>query len=125
MEEFRLTITGATGEIEALEEFCRAHGITTERRLIQVYEGIAVNVFALQVIGRFEVLAQCIAAYGASQKPALKASYIVPKQGRRVMGDYSFEGVARALRETGQLHFDRDNKETRNGAKPKLKEKMG
>lgn len=125
MEEFRLTITGAPTEIDALEGFCRERGVTTERGLVQVYEGIAVTVFALHVIGPFEVLAQCIAAYGANQKPPLKASYSVPKHGQRVVGDYSFEAVARVLRETGRLHFDRDNEETRNAAKPRPREKRG
>jgi hypothetical protein len=120
MEEFRLAITGAAGELDALEEFCREYGVATERGLVPAYEGIAVSGFALHVIGRFEVLAQCIAAYG-KQNPPLTASYCAPKKGHRVIGDYSFEAVARALHETGQLHFDRDNKETRNAAKPELK----
>ena len=115
MEEFRLAVTGATDEIEALEEFCRQYGVMTECRVVSAYEGVAVTVPALHLLGRFEVLAQCIAAYGTTQKPPLKASYFVPQKGHRTVGDYSFEAVAGALRETDQLQLDRDSLGTDSG----------
>ena len=109
MEDFRVTVTSSAQELDELERFCHRQGVVTERGLVSAYDGVAVSVFGLHAIGTFEVLAQCIAAYGAVQGSKLKVSYVVPGRGRLVAKDYSFKAIAKVLRQTQQLSFDRDS----------------
>jgi hypothetical protein len=108
MEDIRVTVTGSEQEMDELETFCRKQGVMTERGLISAYDGVAVSVFALHAIARFEVLAQCIAAYGALRATRLRVSYVVPGKGRLTVTDYGFKAVAEVLRQTQELSFDRD-----------------
>ena len=111
MDDFRVTVTGSAQEMDELERFCRKHGVVTERGLLSSYEGVAVTVFALHAIGSFNVVAQCIAEYGAAQGPGLKMSYVVPGKGHMKPAGYSFKAIAEVLRETQQLTFDRESED--------------
>ena len=108
MEDFRLTLTGPTDEMEELDQHLRKCGILTEHGLVSSYEGVAVSVFALHAIGRLEVLAQCIAEYGNAKKPRLKVSCFISGEGHRTLTDYTFAEVAEVLHATRELHIERE-----------------
>ena len=108
MEDFRLTVTGATDEVEELEQYLRKCGVVTEHGLVSSYEGVAVSVFALYAIGTLEVLAQCVADHGSAKKPRLKVSYFISGKGQRTFKDYTFAEVAEVLRATRELHIERE-----------------
>jgi hypothetical protein len=109
MEDYRVTITGSTEEIEVLEQLWRSNGVATKRGIVSSYEGVAVTAFAIHATAPLEFLAQCIAAYGTVQGSPLTVSYFVPGKGRRIIKDYSLEAVADVLRQTQELCFERDN----------------
>jgi hypothetical protein len=109
MEDIRVTVSGSAQEMDELERFCRKHGVMTERGFISAYDGVAVSVLALHAIASFDVLAQCIAAYGAIPGAPLRVSYFVPGKGNRVVEDYSVETVAEVLRQTQELSFERED----------------
>ena len=106
MEDFRLTVTGSSEEMDVLEEFCRKYGVATTRGVVSAYEGVAVTLFAVYIAARLDILCQCLAAYRVTRKTSLKVTYFVPDAGTRVMDDFSPDGVAAILRATNQLHVE-------------------
>jgi hypothetical protein len=106
MEDFRLTVTGSSEEVDALEQFCRKYGVATERGVVSACEGVAVIEFAVYITARFDVVCQCISAYLDVRKAPLKVTYSAPGKGTLVMEDFSPEGVAHIMRATDQLHVE-------------------
>ena len=106
MEEFRLTVTGSSEEMDALDAFCRNYGVATERGVISAYEGVAVTLFAVYITAALELVSQCIAAYHSARTAPLKITYYVPGRGTLVAQDFSLIGVATLLRATDQLHVE-------------------
>ena len=106
MEDFRLTVTGSSPEMDALEQFCRQYGVATERGVVSAYEGVAVTLFAVYITARFEVVAKCMAAYRGSREAPLKVTCYVPGRGTVVLHDFSPDGVAAILRAADQLHVE-------------------
>ena len=98
MEEFRLTVTGSSEEMDVLEQFCRQCGVATERGVVSGYEGVAVTLYAVYITAGIDVLSQCIAAYRSARKAPLKLTYYVPGKGTLVVKDFSLKAVARILR---------------------------
>ena len=106
MEDFRLTVTGSSDEMDVMEQFCRNYSVAAERGVVSAYEGVAVTMFAVYLTARFDVLSQCISAYRSSRKAPLKVTYYAAGRGTLVMEDFSPEGVAGVLRATDQLHIE-------------------
>ena len=106
MEDFRLTVTGSSEEMDVLELFCRQYGVLTERGVASGYEGVAVTLFAVYITAGIDVLCQCISAYRGTRKAPLKVTYYAPGQGTLVMEDFSPEGVAKVLQAADQLHVE-------------------
>jgi len=105
MDQFRLTVTGSSEEMDGLEAFGRNYGVATERGVVSDYEGVAVTLFAVYLTAASEVVAQCIAAYLSARQAPLRITYFVPGQGNRVARDFSLNGVAETLRATDKLHI--------------------
>ena len=106
MDDFRLTVTGSSQEMDVLEQFCREYGVATERGVISAYEGVAVIMFAVHITARFDVVCQCFFAYLDARKAPLKVTYFAPGRGTLVMEDSSLDGVANTLCATDQLHVE-------------------
>jgi hypothetical protein len=108
MEEFQLTVTGSSEEMDVLEQFCRKYGVATSRGVVSAYEGVAVTLFAVYITARFDIVCQCMSAYRGSRKAPLKVTYYAPGKGTLVVEDFSPDGVAHILRVTDQLHIEND-----------------
>jgi hypothetical protein len=108
MEDFRLTVTGSSEEMDVLELFCRQYGVLTERGVASGYEGVAVTLFAVYITAGIDVLCQCISAYRRAREASLKVSCFVPGRGTLVTEDFSPEALANLLRATGHLHIEND-----------------
>jgi hypothetical protein len=106
MEDFRLTITGSSEEMDVLDQFCRKYGVATTRGVVSAYEGVAVTLFAVYITARPDILCQCLAAYRVTRKASLKVTYYVSGKGTLVFQDFSPDGVAALLRATDQLHVE-------------------
>jgi hypothetical protein len=106
MEDFRLTVTGSSQEMDVLEQFCRRYGVATRRGVASAYEGVAVTLFAVYITTRMDILCQCIAAYRDARKAPLNVTYFAPGKGTLVVQDFSPEGIAKILRATDQLHIE-------------------
>jgi len=106
MDQFRLTVTGSSEEMDVLEAFCRDYGVATERGVLSTYEGIAVTLFAVYITAAIEIVSQCIAAYHTARAAPLRVTYFVPGQGTVVAKDFSLNGVTQTLRATNQLHIE-------------------
>ena len=106
MEDFRLTVTGSSDEMDVLEQFCRNYSVAAERGVVSAYEGVAVTMFAVYLTARLDVLSQCISAYRSSRKAPLKVTYYAPGKGTLIVVDFSPDGVATILRATDQLHIE-------------------
>jgi hypothetical protein len=106
MEDFRLTITGSSEEMDLLEEFCRNYGVVAERGVVSAYEGVAVTLFAVYITAPIEIVSQCVAAYHSARKAPLKVTCFLPGKGTLPVEDFSLKGVAEILRATGQLHIE-------------------
>ena len=106
MEEFRLTVTGSSEEMDVLEQFCRKYGVVTERGVVSAYEGVAVTMFAVYISAPFDIVSQCISAYRGTRRAPLKVTYFAPGKGTLVLADFSLDAVANILCATDQLHID-------------------
>ena len=104
-EYFRLKITGSFKEQAVLEQFCRLHGVRTERAVVTEYEGVAVTVLALYVSGSTDGLSRCLADFRCARRLS-PVSYVVPGRGQVSVADHSAEGMAKVLRETEDLHLE-------------------
>ena len=106
MDDFRLTVTGSSEEMDVLEQFCRKYGVATERGVVSAYEGVAVTMFAVYITARFDVVCQCFSAYLDTRKAPLKVTYFAPGKGTLVLADFSLDAVANILCATDQLHVE-------------------
>jgi hypothetical protein len=86
--------------VDALEQFCRQTGLSTERGLVSGYEGVAVTLFAVYIIAGLEVVARCLAGYHTTRQPSPKVTYFTQATGNVVVQDFSPEGIAKVLRTT-------------------------
>jgi hypothetical protein len=106
MDDFRLTVTGSSEEMDVLEQFCSEYGVATERGVVSAYEGVAVTMFAVCITTGIDVLCQCLSAYRTTRRAPLKVTYFASGKGTLVMQDFSPAGVAKILRTTDQLHVE-------------------
>ena len=106
MEQYRLTVTGSSEEMDVLEQFCREHAVATERGVVSAYEGVAITLFAVYITVAFEAVSQCIAAYRNARTEPLKATYFIPGRGTLILGDFTPDGLANLLQATDQLHLE-------------------
>ena len=106
MDQFRLTVTGSSEEMDVLEQFCRGCAVVTERGVISAYEGVAITLFAVYITAAFEAVSQCIAAYRKARTEPLKVTYDIPGRGTLIVRDFTPDGLAYVLRATDQLHLE-------------------
>ena len=106
MEDCRLTVTGSSQQMDALDQFCREYGVATARGVVSAYEGVAVTLFAVYITAPPDALCQCVSAYFGGRTEPLEVTYFAPGKGTRVIQDFSPDGVATVLGATDQLRVE-------------------